>query len=181
MLIICADLWKKDIRIFFIERMAQEVYHMKINTQKNHTRRISFLSLISLMAIAALLLSACQPAVIPNTGGSQIPTTAASPMPTTGGSQPQPQPASQSVTMVNTSFSPQQLTVKVGTTVIWTNKDTMVHTVTADDKSFDSGNLNPGDTFKFTFMKTGTFRYYCKIHGGPNGQGMSGIIVVTGG
>jgi plastocyanin len=108
---------------------------------------------------------------LPNTGAGA---------PNTGGSSTQAQPASQSVNMVNTSFNPKQITVKAGTTVVWTNKDTMAHTVTADNNSFDSGNLNPGDTFKFTFTKAGTFPYHCKYHGGPNGQGMSGTIIVTG-
>ncbi len=51
------------------------------------------------------------------------------------------------VEMVNISFQPATLTVKVGDTVTWTNNDTVAHTVTADDNSFDSGNIDPGATF----------------------------------
>jgi plastocyanin len=111
-----------------------------------------------------LSLVACQPAPLPNTGNSQ----------------PQNQASSQTINLANISFNPKETTIKAGTTVIWMNKDNMAHTVTADDKSFDSGNLNPGDTFKFTFAKAGTYHFYCRYHGGPNGQGMSGTIVVTG-
>jgi plastocyanin len=53
------------------------------------------------------------------------------------------------------------------------------HTITADDGSFDSGILNPGDTFSLTFDTPGTSAYYCQIHGGPGGVGMAGTIVVN--
>ncbi len=91
-----------------------------------------------------------------------------------------PGTGSKTIEIANTAFNPQQVTIPVGTTVIWTNKDSMAHTVTADDKSFDSGNLNPGDSYQFTFKTAGTYPYYCKYHGGPKGVGMSGVITVTG-
>jgi plastocyanin len=67
------------------------------------------------------------------------------------------------------AFSPATLTVKVGTTVTWTNMTQAGHTVTSDDgKSFDSGISNPiaasGGTYSFTFTKAGTFPYHCQIH-----------------
>jgi plastocyanin len=111
--------------------------------------------------ILALLFTSCQ-AQSTNTGGSQT-----------------TQAASQQINVENSAFNPKQLTIKTGTTVVWTNKDVTVHTVTADDNSFDSGNLNQGNTFQFTFTKPGTYLYYCKLHGGPNGKGMSGTIVVS--
>ncbi len=87
------------------------------------------------------------------------------------------QPAA--VKLVNFKFTPAQLTVKVGTTVVWTSEDNAPHTVTADDGSFNSGNLKKGDSFKFTFTKAGTFPYYCAYHGTAGGGGMSGTITVT--
>jgi plastocyanin len=83
------------------------------------------------------------------------------------------------VKLVNITFTPAQLTVKVGTTVVWTSEDNVPHTVTADDGSFDSGNLKKGDSFKFTFTKAGEFPYYCAYHGTAGGGGMSGTITVT--
>ncbi len=130
--------------------------------QKRKQNYGRWINIISLMTIILLMLAACSPGTTSNPGAA----------PNTGGNQ--------SIELMNTSFNPQQVTVKVGTTVVWTNKDSMAHTVTADDKSFDSGNLNPGQTFKFTFTKAGTYRYYCRYHGGPNGIGMSGTITVTG-
>ncbi len=76
-------------------------------------------------------------------------------------------------------FNPGDLTVAVGTTVIWVNEDSVPHTVTADDGLFESGILQGGDTFEFTFTEAGTILYYCRFHGGPGGSGMSATITVT--
>jgi plastocyanin len=65
-----------------------------------------------------------------------------------------------------TGYDPDNITVVIGVnnTVIWTNNDNEPHTVTASDGSFDSGNINPGATFTYTFTKPGTFRYFCTPH-----------------
>jgi len=74
--------------------------------------------------------------------------------------------SAQAVSIQNFAFNPATLTVPVGTTVTWTNNDSTAHTVTADDGSFKSGNVDPGATFSFTFSTAGTFNYHCEIH--PN-------------
>lgn len=79
--------------------------------------------------------------------------------------------------MTNTSFSPQTDTVPAGTTVTWCNKDGFAHTVTADDRSFDSGNVPVNGTFERTFDQAGTVPYHCTIHGEPE-SGMFGTLVV---
>jgi len=81
--------------------------------------------------------------------------------------------AGSAVSIKNFAFSPDTLNISVGTTVTWTNNDSTTHTVTADDGSFDSGNLDSGKSFTFTFKKAGTFTYHCSIH--PN---MKATIVV---
>jgi plastocyanin len=68
--------------------------------------------------------------------------------------------------------------VSPGTTVTWRNEDADAHTVTADDKSFDSGDMLQGAVFQHTFTKPGEFPYYCTWHGGPGGQYMSGRVIV---
>ncbi len=83
------------------------------------------------------------------------------------------------VKLVNSEFTPKGLTVKVGTTVVWTSEDNPIHTVTADDGSFDSGRMKKGDTFSHTFTQAGEYPYYCAIHGAPGGVGMSGVVIVT--
>jgi plastocyanin len=105
-------------------------------------------------------------------GGGSPTTTAATPGTTqtpasgTGGAGAQ-------VTLSNFAFAPAMITVKVGDSVTWTNKDSTTHTVTADDKSFASGDLANGATFSFTFAKAGTFPYHCSIH-----PSMTGTVVV---
>ena len=64
----------------------------------------------------------------------------------------------------NFSFSPQTITIKAGTTVIWTNRDDIPHTVVSDDKVFKSKVLDTDEKFSFTFDKAGNFPYFCSIH-----------------
>ncbi len=75
------------------------------------------------------------------------------------------------IAISNFAFSPQTLTVPVGTTVTWINQDTVGHQIKSD--TFNSGLLNQGDTFQFTFSKAGTYNYSCAIH-----PSMTGTIVV---
>jgi plastocyanin len=64
----------------------------------------------------------------------------------------------------NFKFVPEAVTVKAGTKVTWTNSDDAAHTATADDSSFDTGDLNQGDSASVTFDQAGTFSYYCRFH-----------------
>lgn len=61
-------------------------------------------------------------------------------------------------------YSVNVLRVKAGTTVTWSNDDAMLHTVTAVDGSFDSGFLNEGDTWSYTFDTVGEYEYLCTPH-----------------
>jgi manganese oxidase len=62
------------------------------------------------------------------------------------------------------SYSPSVVTVDRGVIVIWLNDDNVAHTVTAGDKSFDSGDIMPGGSFKHVFDIGGTYNYYCAHH-----------------
>jgi plastocyanin len=73
----------------------------------------------------------------------------------------------------NFTFTPQQITVKAGTTVIWTNHDDIPHTVTSTTKLFNSHALDTEDKFSFTFATPGAYPYFCALH--PH---MTGSIVV---
>jgi plastocyanin len=70
------------------------------------------------------------------------------------------------VNINNFAFSPRELTVAVGTTVTWTNKDEEPHTVVnaGSPPAFKSAALDGGDNFSFTFTKPGTYRYFCSVH-----------------
>jgi len=71
-------------------------------------------------------------------------------------------------------FSPSQITINVGDTVVWTNTDTIPHTVTANDGGFDGGTMQPGAVYSRTFIAPGTFSYRCLFH-----PGMVGTISVA--
>ncbi len=64
----------------------------------------------------------------------------------------------------NFSFGPAALTVTVGTTVTWTNRDDIPHTVVSTDGAFKSKVLDTDEKFSFTFSKVGTYPYFCSIH-----------------
>ena len=64
----------------------------------------------------------------------------------------------------NFSFSPATITVRAGTTVRWTNRDDIPHTVVSDDKVFKSKALDTDEAFTYTFTKPGTYGYFCSIH-----------------
>ncbi len=82
------------------------------------------------------------------------------------------------VTIKNFQFAPKSVTVKVGSTVTWLNKEG-THTVTADNGSFQSPNLTADKSYSHKFTKAGTYRYYCSFHGGAGGADMSGTVTVT--
>ena len=84
------------------------------------------------------------------------------------------------VDVVDDSFQPSQITVDAGDAVNWSSSGQNPHTVTADDGSFGSGTLQPGESFSTTLDAAGSFAYYCEFHGGPGGAGMSGVVVVRG-
>jgi plastocyanin len=75
------------------------------------------------------------------------------------------------VTIQNSAFTPSEVTAMVGGSIQWLNSDETVHTVTADDGSFDSGDLQPGATFGVTFNTAGPHPYHCKYH-----SEMTGIV-----
>ena len=73
----------------------------------------------------------------------------------------------------NFTFGPAELTVKAGSTITWTNRDDIPHTVVSSDKAFKSKVLDTDEKFSSTFRTPGTFSYFCSIH--PK---MTGKVVV---
>lgn len=84
--------------------------------------------------------------------------------------QPAPAPT---VAIDNFSFAPTPLTVAAGTTVNWTNRDDIPHTVVNTDGAFKSKVVDTDEKFSYTFTKPGTYTYFCSIH--PK---MTGKVVV---
>ena len=78
----------------------------------------------------------------------------------------------------STYFSPTTVTVVIGVnnTIVWTNDDSAEHTVTATNYAFNSGYIEPGQSFAYTFTTPGTYTYYCTIH-----PWMRGTVIVKAG
>jgi len=122
-------------------------------------------------------------APVPSVTAPTVPpltTTAPTPVPTTPAVQPPtpvptpaPAPGPNNIWLLGAQYVPATLTVPVGTIVTWTNKEADIHTVDSYDGLFVSGPLYLGQTFSYTFTKSGTFNYYCKPH--PD---MFGTIIV---
>ena len=143
---------------------------MQLNTSTaTRSKRHHGRALFVLLAFAAMIvLAACGG----TTGGGSTPTPTTAP----AGNTPTATATSSGSTMAVSitsngtfAFSPATITIKVGTTVTWTNNTSAPHTVTSDDgTTFDSGLNTPiganGGTFSFTFTKAGTFTYHCQIH-----------------
>ena len=85
----------------------------------------------------------------------------------------QPAAATAEVKIDNFSFGPETLTVAVGTTVTWTNRDDIPHTVVSTDGVFKSKVRDTDEKFSYTFTKAGTYPYFCSVH--PK---MTGKVVV---
>ncbi|MFA6341026.1 MAG: cupredoxin family copper-binding protein [Candidatus Paceibacterota bacterium] len=77
------------------------------------------------------------------------------------------------VDITNFAFSPKALTIKAGTTVTWTNRDSVIHTITADNGGPASPNIGKGQTYSFKYTKAGIYGYHCSIH-----KTMTGTIIV---
>jgi plastocyanin len=114
-------------------------------------KSVCIVGLFAIVMVTTLLLSAASP----------------------GSPAKAPQAASAEVKVDNFSFGPATLTVAVGTTVTWTNRDDIPHTIVSTDKVFKSKVLDTDDKFSFTFAKAGTYPYFCSIH--PK---MTGSVVV---
>ena len=98
--------------------------------------------------------------------------TTATPPASTGSSSAVSIPVNAAV-LGTAAFAPDALTVDAGTTVTWTNTDSVAHTSTSDAPGWDSGIVAPGGRFSRSFQTAGTFQYHCAIH-----PGMVGTVVV---
>jgi plastocyanin len=122
--------------------------------------------LIVLIAVAALLAAGCGSS---SKKSSSPGTTTSAPAQTS--SSASASGGTVEVKMQNIAFSPKGLTVKAGTTVKWTNDDSVAHNVSGGP--LHSPTFNPGGSYQFTFKKAGTFNYVCTIH-----PGMTGTVIV---
>ena len=93
------------------------------------------------------------------TGAGAVAGPRASTAPTRIAAAPSP-----SIQIGDFKFTPPILTVRVGTTVTWTNRDEETHTVTSAAGAFGSAGLSHEETFAQTFTRPGTYQYFCALH-----------------
>lgn len=86
--------------------------------------------------------------------------------------------ASQTVTASDNRFTPQEVHIDPGDTIVWNNTGQNQHDIRADDGSFRSGTMGTGDRFSHRFTEEGFFYYHCNFHGGRKKVGMWGLVVV---
>jgi len=120
-----------------------------------HSSKNRFLSGITILVATLMILNSCNKSSYNSmtgmTGG-------------TGGTGGTSGPGANEVFIQGIAFNPATITVAAGTTITWTNKDPITHTVTSDSKLWDSGSVGPNGTFSFTFATAGTFPYHCNVH-----------------
>jgi plastocyanin len=75
-----------------------------------------------------------------------------------------PGPGASEVFIQGMAFNPSSITVAANTTVTWTNKDAVSHTVTSNTGLFDSGLISTNGTFSFKFVAAGSYAYHCTPH-----------------
>lgn len=140
-----------------------------------------FVTMLAVLGLAAAACSGAKDTGFPKPGETPTKSESASPSPSPSAAE------SPEVDVADNEFEPKELTVKAGTTVVWSQTGSVPHTVTADDGSFDSHAecladlakcMKAGDTFEQAFDTPGRIAYYCKLHGGAGGAGMAGVIVV---
>ena len=133
-------------------------------------------AIIVIVIIVVLLASGKTNAPEPAKSPSPSPSVSASVAPSATANPTSSPAAVSKITINNYAFSPSSITVTKGTTVTWTNKDVVAHTVTeTDGKSGPkSGDLNQNQTYSFTFNQVGTFKYDCSLH-----PYMTGTVIVT--
>ncbi|MDB5040160.1 MAG: hypothetical protein JWN27_886 [Candidatus Eremiobacteraeota bacterium] len=117
--------------------------------------RTLVLSLVAAFAVGGIALAAPDPTSSPEAVPPRPPTTGAV------------------VHVKNFAFGPANVTILAGQTVQFIEDDDLPHTVTAADKSYDSGNLNKGDKWEHTYATAGTYAYFCAFH-----PYMKGTVVV---
>ena len=141
--------------------------HLRSNTKWGPV--VAGLVLVGLSACGAA--SRSSPVQTPTTAMAGMATTAGAAAPVPNATRPADASA---VTIHDFAFTPATITVRAGTTVTWTNNDSLDHTVTGDAGGFGSSPLGTKATFASTFTTPGTYSYHCSIH-----PFMHGSVVVT--
>lgn len=128
---------------------------------------------IRLTLIAALSVLAVACGSDYSSPSTPSPTPAPTPAPVQGGASSDITIPMGAEALGSRAFSPGNLEIGAGSTVTWTNTDSVSHTSTSNASGWDSGIIAPGRQFSFTYQNAGTFAYHCAIH-----PGMTGTVTV---
>ncbi len=123
--------------------------------KKHMGSRSRFLLLAFLLVLIISISDSCSKSSMANMYGTN-----------NSGNNASATPGANEVWIQGMAFSPSTIKVSAGTTITWTNKDGITHTVTSNTSLFDSGNIGSGGTFSYTFATAGTYTYHCAIHPG---------------
>jgi plastocyanin len=140
--------------------------HMR-NRDKNHFGRpTTAMAMLAVPAVAFALLAGGCGSSDSSSSSTTAETSAASTTAATSSSSGGTTASTGSgpVEIVDFKYDPETVTVKAGSKLEFTNKDSAAHTATAQDSSFDTGTLNQGDSATVTLDKPGTYDYYCRFH-----------------
>lgn len=121
--------------------------------KKSISLKIRLLTGVTLLFAIAFISNSCNKSSYNNMYGST-----GNPSGGSGG------PGVNAVFIQGMAFNPSTITVSANTTITWTNKDAVGHTVTSDSGLFDSGTIGTNGTYSYTFATAGTFTYHCKVH-----------------
>lgn len=131
---------------------------------------VVILAIIGIIALGGVyvILSQNQPSSDTSNGSNNPPILAPSnnpPASTTKSEEPVSTPKTHNIDIKNFAFSPAEIRIMKGDSVIWTNKDSAGHTVTSDSgDELNSGTLSNGESYTHTFNTAGTFNYHCVPH-----------------
>jgi plastocyanin len=120
--------------------------------------------LVSALVLAAFALASCGSDGSDTSSETEAEPTATAPAEAPAPAEGEKLERSVKVEIANFEYSPDPVRVEVGGKVIWQNEDSVAHTATADDGSFDTGEIDEGKLKSESFKQPGTFTYHCEIH-----------------
>ena len=129
--------------------------------------RVTYHLILTVVILTGLIIMAgCGAASqeTPQSPGTEAPETSPGLPVSPSGTTSSPTSVTIELEIANFAFSPETITVAMGTTVTWYNNDSAPHTVTTREPLFNSGRLSRNETFSYVFEQRGTFEYYCSIH-----------------
>jgi plastocyanin len=133
------------------------------------------LTMVGLACLALALVAGCgsdkNDSSSTPAGAKPAPPVASTTVPTTTTDAASSTGAVVKVSMKDIRFVPEQITVKVGQKIEWTNNDAVAHNVTATDGAdFASDTIDGGGSYSYKPTKAGVIKYVCTIHSGQNGE-----------